>query len=759
MAFNLIPYTNFHDLNLDWILGRVKAMDEAKDDILASIDTAHDAITAAEAAKTGAEAAQDGAEAAQLAAEAAQGYAEAAATNAGNSASTAQDIVNTALDNIGDATSGAVADWLAENVSPSTGYVVDKTLSIEGAAADSKAVGVAVSGLRNFWKENYVDLTWNNYRITADGNITASTDYLLTDPIPVHGGIAVTIPDFNEDVPGFNPFYLYVALYSDENTFVSLSAAQSEGFAILADEGYYFRMMARYQTTATLAPANAPFTQITVLSPTDTDIRAVPYAGEAGKAADARATSQALLELSIDKASASDLNSLSSALNDVENTIGYENIVNVDTANLINKDTAQDGYIIDAATGEPIERAGYSLTGFERCNPNSVYSVWWGAIGLNSSMIATYDNNYNFIGIKTANSGTNYKVTESNAYYVRVAYATSTADTIMCVEGQTYPGQYSAYSNVINESNQSDVIVKKHIYVSTTGNDSTGDGTALNPYATIYHANETITDAGKMKRYIIHVADGIYTDLQTRYSGIAGSNYQGVICKDYVSYIGNVENPAACILQWDGATGFSEVTESDISWKGIFHILQTLDTKSLHTEIAGFTIDATNTRYCQHIEMSGYGYGVEWYIHDCVFAWHGQPALNNPSYSPACIGTGCGLFESGRIERCIINADTGLVNGYVNHDSPIRYFSYSTVKAGTDITIKDCVFNAGNAGRTNIWCRSTTTNEGADTYDLIHVINCHGVNELKYTTSGGATINWRADVIASDITTNQFDTP
>lgn len=317
MAFNLIPYTNFHDLNLDWILDRVKEMISAKDEVVANMEAAQEAITTAQAAQTGAEAAQTGAEAAQLAAEAAQGYAEAAATNAGNYADTAQDIVNTALDNIGDATSGAVADWLAENVDPSTGYVVDKSLTIDGAAADARAVGVAVSGLRNFWKENYVDLTWNNYRITSGGNIEASTDYLLTDPIPVNGGIAVTIPDFNEDSPGFNPFYLYVALYSDENTFVSLSAAQSEGFAILADEGYYFRLMARYQTTATLAPANAPFSQIVTLSPTDTDIRAVPYAGEEGKAADARATSQALLELSVDKASASDLNDLRSLLYDL----------------------------------------------------------------------------------------------------------------------------------------------------------------------------------------------------------------------------------------------------------------------------------------------------------------------------------------------------------------------------------------------------------------------------------------------------------
>ena len=231
MAFNLIPYTNFHDLNLDWILDRVKEMIAAKDEVVANMEAAQEAITTAQAA-------QEGSEAAQLAAEAAQGYAEAAATNARNSADTAENIVDTALGTIGDATSGAVADWLEENVTPSTSVVLDKSLSIKGAAADAKAAGVAVSGLRNFWKENFNDLTWSQSSIDASGNVTSSPTAILTGLIPTHGGIAVTVPDFNEDVPGFNPYYLYVAVYSDENTFVSLSAAQSNGFAILVDEGY-----------------------------------------------------------------------------------------------------------------------------------------------------------------------------------------------------------------------------------------------------------------------------------------------------------------------------------------------------------------------------------------------------------------------------------------------------------------------------------------------------------------------------------------
>lgn len=44
-------------------------------------------------------------------------------------------------DNIGDPVSGIVTNWLNEHVYPETGYVIDDTLTIRGAAADAKAVG------------------------------------------------------------------------------------------------------------------------------------------------------------------------------------------------------------------------------------------------------------------------------------------------------------------------------------------------------------------------------------------------------------------------------------------------------------------------------------------------------------------------------------------------------------------------------------------------------------------------------------------
>lgn len=39
----------------------------------------------------------------------------------------------------------AITDWLTAHVDPESGYVLDNSLTIEGAAADAKAVGDALN--------------------------------------------------------------------------------------------------------------------------------------------------------------------------------------------------------------------------------------------------------------------------------------------------------------------------------------------------------------------------------------------------------------------------------------------------------------------------------------------------------------------------------------------------------------------------------------------------------------------------------------
>lgn len=101
------------------------------------------------------------------------------ATAASASAAAAAESEDTAreyADNIADPVSGLVTTWLEENVDPSTGYVLDKTLTVEGAAADAKAAGDAISAVEQLALAAYAT-------DTASGSIASFTDG--ADDVPV----------------------------------------------------------------------------------------------------------------------------------------------------------------------------------------------------------------------------------------------------------------------------------------------------------------------------------------------------------------------------------------------------------------------------------------------------------------------------------------------------------------------------------------------------------------------------------------------
>lgn len=130
MAIEMVPYSNFHDLNLDWILKTVQEVQSHVDGVDALVEDAEDYKDQAEsAAQSAAQSVIDASDYANNA----QGY----ANNAADSYNDTLDLYNDLSGSI--ATN--VSTWLNTHVDPDTGYVIDDTLTVQGAAADAKAAG------------------------------------------------------------------------------------------------------------------------------------------------------------------------------------------------------------------------------------------------------------------------------------------------------------------------------------------------------------------------------------------------------------------------------------------------------------------------------------------------------------------------------------------------------------------------------------------------------------------------------------------
>lgn len=300
------------------------------------------------------------------------------------------------------------------------------------------------------------------------------------------------------------------------------------------------------------------------------------------------------------------------------------------------------------------------------------------------------------------------------------------------------------------------------VYVAVNGSDSTGDGSFVNPYATIFHANEVITDATEDNRYTIIVRAGTYTDLQTRFSGldVAGYNgkYQGVVCKDYVYYESeNINRPDLCIIEWDGAAGLGTglTYNTSVFTKCPFHISGDLsdNPNGLHTHVKGFTFNVKNCRYCFHTESANCGLNVEWEVENCVFNWGGRPDISTGNSNSYVVGCGFSEFEIGTFKRCVFNNSVGTEGLYAHNGVFKNTYGFTPFATwGGRLKILDCSFNNLLMSMQSIYPLSRFSSKF-----ICWLENCKLIRSLTYTYGNGVTADnraWEMVKSANTITTD-----
>lgn len=290
------------------------------------------------------------------------------------------------------------------------------------------------------------------------------------------------------------------------------------------------------------------------------------------------------------------------------------------------------------------------------------------------------------------------------------------------------------------------------IYVATTGSDTEGNGTKEKPYATVLKANDVVTNASEKNKYEIIVADGTYTDLQEKYKGQNGSDYQGVIAKSYVTYKSESNNPEKCIFIWDGGVGYDTISNDTCTNKCFFHI----NSETINTVIKGFKFVGSNLRYCLHFESNCL---TTPYIENCIFDWHGRDFA--PKNGPV-IGMGGSIFSHITFKDCkFLNSQNDAGIRWHDNTYPYdwingRYEPEGLCPKGAVIECIDCLFEG-----LNVQVRSQ--NEDRPMPCCLILKNCGGLKNVYPSIIAGGTKNYwklfnQCSFIKNDLLTDATET-
>nr|DAI82354.1 MAG TPA: Pulmonary surfactant-associated protein [Caudoviricetes sp.] len=489
-----------------------------------------------------------------------------------------------------------------------------------------------------------------------------------------------------------------------------------------------------------------------------------------GEAADAKATGDAIR--GVGDALVKEATRAKEAENQLKEDIGNLNKVSekISSVSIIQKCEVSDGYYWNFIAGgretKEINENYIAVKIPVEGNKLIVYGEFqdWASRYVNNGAYTPVESTYISHNTQTSKVAEFYNI-PTDAKYLCLSFYKEGLDTsiesVNVVSGEFR--QYLSYRktdfvnsvDVYTKDEIDDKLGEIHInkiYVATIGSDTEGNGTKEKPYATVLKANDVVTNASEKNKYEIIVADGTYTDLQEKYKGQNGSDYQGVIAKSYVTYKSQSNNPEKCIFIWDGGVGYDTISNDTCTNKCFFHI----NSVTINTVIKGFKFVGSNLRYCLHFESNCL---TTPYIENCIFDWHGRDFL--PKNGPT-IGMGGSIFSHITFKDCkFLNSQNDA--GIQWHDNTYpydwingRYEPEGLCPKGAVIECIDCLFDG-----LNVQVRSQ--NEDRPMPCCLILKNCGGLKNVYPSIIAGGTKNYwklfnQCSFIKNDLLTDATET-
>lgn len=379
------------------------------------------------------------------------------------------------------------------------------------------------------------------------------------------------------------------------------------------------------------------------------------------------------------------------------------------------------------------DNAQYYTYPITEVEPNTEYSLY---SNTGSRFTGAIVGLYNASGVAISFLSTaSSLITTAETKYIR--FSTKSANVTQVRKGNDEKAKSENYGARYDRYLADDTVAYKmhYIYVSTTGSNVTGDGSKGKPYASVYFANNQITDNSESNRYTILVNPGTY-DMSAEISGVPTHEYEGIIAKDYVYYESvDISRPDLTTIYLDGSDGLSgaDLTDENIIPKCIFHFVGNKEdsSKKLHTHVKGMTLESTNARYGLHGETAA-TVGQDVLHENIIVKFHGKPALTGITTSNI-LGYGMVCNDHIIFRNCkfVVDGDESSKRTFIAHDNNLKDANIN--KIGGVVTFEHCDM----LGLLNHLMHTATSLASVDVPFVFRCIGCTNVGTVNMETNWG----------------------